>query len=92
MAEPGTRFLAGLVTGKSLVTKAGGKQVLQGQARRNASPPPWERSQTWILCGRERRHELGMPKLLLSKMRRSSLSLPPAPILIFGDLNFRGRS
>ena len=44
-------FLVGLVIGKNLVTKAGAKEVPQGQDRRNISPPPWERSQIWVLFG-----------------------------------------
>lgn len=41
------------------------------------------------------REEMGMPKLLLSRTWKSSLSLQPTLlpcILIFGDLKFRGRS
>lgn len=50
-------FLVRLVTVKNLVTKAGAKEVPQGQDRRNISPPPWERSQIWVLFegGEEKR-------------------------------------
>lgn len=92
-------FLVRLVTGKNLVTKAGAKEVPQGQDRRNISPPPWERSQIWVLFegGEEKRagdtQTTPEQNKEIKPFPATHPDTPPPPhILIFGDWNFRGRS
>lgn len=71
MVEPGIRFLAGPVTGKSMVTKAG-----EGSPSRTGT---WEIPHPFFGKGRSgsslwgKGEEMGMPKLLLSRTWRSSL-------------------
>lgn len=96
MAEPGTGFLAGLVIGKSIVTKAGERRAFKDRDMRNALPPPWARNQIWVLCtvGEESKRwgRLTTPEQNMEIKPFPATPPPPARILIFGDLKFRGRS
>lgn len=86
MAEPGTGFLAGLVTGKSIVTKAEKRRVSKDRDVRKTVPPPWARSPIQVPCTAGEENERRDASLLLSKTRRSGLSLQPARPRPYSDL------
>lgn len=94
MAELGREFLAGLVIGKSMVTKARREEILQGQEEYLISP--WERSKIWVIFTGEEEKRAGDAQTAPERNRDQAFPcslptshLPPSPYSDFWRLELQ---